>query len=446
MAQIPQAPEGAREKPSDWRPLLDGPLGERARRAVGVIAEDLRTRAGRGLGAETDASLASGQAGLAVACSYLDLAWPGSGLDEAAQLLLDSAVELLATTSLRAGLYDGFTGVAWAVAHLEGLAGDGEEAEDPCSEIDAALQQILATAPWKGEYDLVRGLVGFGAYALERRPRGTADPIIARVIQHLDELAQHDADGITWWTPREHPRRTQGAGPGGHYNLGLAHGVPGVIAFLAGAVAQGVDPQRSVRLLEGAVSWLLRRARWDGPGSCFSHSFGPGLEQGDCRSAWCYGDPGIAAALLLAGQRAARPDWEQAALHLARRAAQRPPDETGVVDAGLCHGAAGLGHVFNRLFQATSDPVLADAARFWLERAIDMQQPGQGVGGYRAWGVTADGAEGWIEDASFLPGAAGVALALLASITPLHPAWDRVLLLSLSPNPAAPRPATDRLS
>jgi hypothetical protein len=108
-----------------------------------------------------------------------------------------------------------------------------------------------------------------------------------------------------------------------------------------------------------------------------------------------------------------------------------------VVDAGLCHGAAGLGHLFNRLFQATGDSCLAEAARFWLARTLQMRRPGRGVGGYEAWQLDDDGKVTWIADPGLLAGAAGIALALLAATTPVEPAWDRVLLVSVPPQPRA---------
>ena len=52
-----------------------------------------------------------------------------------------------------------------------------------------------------------------------------------------------------------------------------------------------------------------------------------------------------------------------------------------MIDSGLCHGAAGVGHLFNRLYQASGDPALAEAARFWFDRALAQYQPGEGIGG-----------------------------------------------------------------
>jgi hypothetical protein len=38
----------------------------------------------------------------------------------------------------------------------------------------------------------------------------------------------------------------------------------------------------------------------------------------------------------------------------------------------LCHGSAGLAHPFNRMYQMTADQTLADAARFWVERTLEL--------------------------------------------------------------------------
>src|SRR5438874_2094900 len=93
-------------------------------------------------------------------------------------------------------------------------------------------------------------------------------------------------------------------------------------------------------------------------------------------------DPGVAAALLLAARDAGEPAWAAAATGLAVRAAARPPGQAGVVDAGLCHGSAGLAHLFSRMYQMTAEPALADAARFWVERTFELcsaMAPGQGI-------------------------------------------------------------------
>ncbi|HRG97605.1 MAG TPA: hypothetical protein PLR99_15225, partial [Polyangiaceae bacterium] len=72
----------------------------------------------------------------------------------------------------------------------------------------------------------------------------------------------------------------------------------------------------------------------------------------------------------------------------------------------------------------------ADASRAWFSRALAMRAPGRGFAGFRAHARDATGKVRWRNDPSFLTGAAGVTLALLAATTHGDPTWDRTLLLS----------------
>ncbi|HSF42405.1 MAG TPA: lanthionine synthetase LanC family protein, partial [Thermoanaerobaculia bacterium] len=217
--------------------------------------------------------------------------------------------------------------------------------------------------------------------------------------------------------------------PNGYYNLGVAHGVPAVVALLAGAAAAGVAPARP--LLDDTVRWLLAHRLEPGAGSCFGTSFYPGEDPGLSRLAWCYGDAGVAASLLAAARAVGEPAWEKEALDIALSAAERPAEKAMVRDAGLCHGAAGLGHLFNRMYQSTGEERLADAARFWIGYALEIRQSGEGIAGFRVWTAELDGGPPWRTDPGFLEGATGIGLALLAAVSAVEPAWDRVLLVSL---------------
>jgi lantibiotic modifying enzyme len=376
-----------------------------------------------------DASLAHGRAGLAILYTYLARGTRADGAAEAAGEFLDEAAEALADVTMPPSLYSGFTGVAWAAAHVRRGVKNGDD--DAHAEIDAALREYLERSPWTDDFDLVSGLVGIGVYAIERLPRRSARALLTRVVDRLGDTAERTTAGITWLTrPELLPPRQREACPRGFYNLGVAHGVPGVIALLGGASAAGVRPGTTRRLLAGAVGWLRAHRVPGRAASMFPHWTGAGVPSGRTRSAWCYGDPGIAAALLAAARGARSASLRREALAIARRAAARPPGESGIRDAGLCHGAAGLGHLFNRMHQATRDPKLAAAARFWFARTLEMRRPGHGVGGFAAYSPRADGGEGWENDPGLLTGAAGIALALLAAATPVEPAWDRMLLAS----------------
>jgi lantibiotic modifying enzyme len=417
-----------------WQPLLEGSLKYAAIESLQGILNDL---AHFECDFSRDPSLAGGLAGLAILHGYLAKAGHGQQHADAADRDVHRACAPLADKPMEASLYRGLTGVGWALAHLQDPQA-GFDNEDDCAEIDDVLLDHLEPSPWRGDYDLIGGLVGFGVYALERiyvtRPESANNVptrCLERVIEHLAATAEKQNAGITWWSdPAWLPAETREKSPNGYYNLGLAHGVPGVIALLGSARAAGVAGDKARPLLEGAVRWLLAQQESAGFGYCVQS----GNTDGPGRLAWCYGDPGVAAALLSAARCVADTAWEGEALAIARRATQRPVEQSGVRDAGLCHGAAGLGHLFNRMYQATGDEQLSDTARYWFKQTLEMRHPGDGIGGYRSWQAGPDGGElTWVTEPGLLTGAVGIALALSAATSAVEPNWDRMLLTAIPP-------------
>jgi lantibiotic biosynthesis protein len=483
---------------SSWRPILTGPLADRAWEAVEEIAQVLapapagaEVSAGAEIAAGSEASaaearpgashfpgVAGGTAGQALFFAYRSRSSRANALDaEAAGTLLDDATGALATTPLAPDLYGGFAGVAWAAEHLysprfadaaesAGSAGDdgGRAApeapgdapapdraaaetsaeDDPLAEIDDALLRYLDHSPWQADYDLIRGLTGLGVYALERLPRPSALQCLGKIVERLAENAESGPQGITWHTaPELLPDWQRKLFPTGYYNLGVAHGVPGTIAVLAATAratarlaAAGEPRAREVAesardLASGAVRWLIAQRLPAAEESWFGASFSPEVPAARSRLAWCYGDPGIAAALLVAARACGEAEWERFAIELALDTAARSTAGSLVRDAGLCHGSAGLAHLFNRLYQETGEPRLAAASRGWFEQALDFRQPGIGLAGYRAFWMDDDGlTQSWRDDPGFLEGITGIGLALLGGLSDFEPAWDRIMALS----------------
>jgi len=412
---------------SRWQPILEDEQAARALDTVRTIGEALCTPRPK-----PSSPLAHGLAGQALLQAYLARAGLEGGSFEAANALLNLAIVELEHQILPPDLFSGFLGVAWVTEIL--LTGKDSGEEDPNEEIDEVLAALVERSPWRRDYDLISGLVGFGVYAMKRLPRSSAVRCLRGVVARLRELAKPHGSGFTWLTrPELMLPESRNLHPRGWYNLGVAHGIPGVVALLAKVCAAGVALENARPLLEGGVAWLLAQRQPEGAESTFPYyvdeHLTTKLESG--RSAWCYGDPGVAVCLLQAARSQKNQEWERAALAVARAAARLPYESTGVVHAGLCHGAAGLGHIYNRLFQLTGEEVFLNAARYWLRRTLDMREAGVGVAGYRAW---SGGDEGqWVDDPGFLTGATGIALALAAGVCRAEPTWDGALLMDLAP-------------
>ncbi len=402
--------------------LLTGAAAETARDAIADIAAAVRDPAV--YDADPDlraASIGRGSAGAALFFAEL-AAVSGDERDaETALAFLDAALDRASEDMPTALLYPGTVGVGWALAYLEGRLIDPDD--DP-HDVDELVVRALADAPWPSA-DLIRGVTGAGVYLLERLPHPDARAALDLVVTRLSAMAETQPAGITWYVPPEgllEDRRARY--PNGYYDVGMAHGQAGTVALLAALVAEGVESARP--LLEGATAWLTaQRLRDDaGPGWYPLIVDKDDTPPSGGRFAWCYGDAGVAVALLAAG-RALKDERLVTEAHDLARASVGRTD--GVVDAPLCHGSAGLMHVYLRLAEGTGDERLSDAARTWFDIVLGHRRPGP-VAGWGSVRPGADDARAYAPTAGFLEGAIGVGLALLAATSDRAPDWDVLLM------------------
>lgn len=415
---------------------MQGPAAARASDAVAGIVAALehpprasdRDDAGEIQRQVDEISFARGRAGhaLLLGCKVL---LDGDGDAEAlCPTRLGEAIDGLATVPMGPSLFMGYSGVAWVTDVLDRAL--FHTPNDPNESIDETLVSLLGSGEVR-QIDLISGLVGLGVYALRRLPRPAAVACVERTVELLGERAHRTPDGVAWFTPPEElPPGTRDVFGNGYFNLGMAHGCAGVVAFLAGVVGSGVAGDAAGALLDESVPWLLAQEVRDAEDSVFPAVIGRDGYTEPSRTAWCYGDPGIAVALALAGSATGEQAWRVEAHRIALRVARRPEQLCGVRDACLCHGAAGLAHILNRLATDFEDEEIAESARRWFDRTLEMRTNGTGVGGFRTYRAGRDVEARWIDHAGVLAGSSGIALALLSAIEGRPPVWDSAFLLS----------------
>lgn len=385
-----------------WCALIDDADG-RVQAVIDEILVALAPRACRTLNEAVDRALLH---------AYLEVE------DEGAALA--AVIDVLASGGHTLGLYGGMARVGWALAHLS----EGEAADAVHDVIAGAIDRALDVASY-AEYDLISGLCGFGVYALERGDAGLR--LANRVLDHLERTARPAESGLFWHTPPELlPAWQREQAPDGYHNLGLAHGIAGVVGLMARYTSRGIEVERAAVLLGGAMAHLL-----DVPpraaGVARFPSWLPASEPTRMRVAWCYNDLGVSAALLSAAHSTGNIAWQAEAIDVALACAACPVAESGVRDAGLCHGALGNAHIFNRLWQATRVEALRVAACNWLDHGLAMRNA-RPIAGFPAARIEG-GAIQWDADPGLLMGATGVALMLSAAITHgAEPRWDRTML------------------
>jgi hypothetical protein len=293
-------------------------------------------------------------------------------------------------------------------------------------------------------FDVISGLAGVGRYLLlrhgERAHRGALEAVL-RVLVAISE----EQDGIPhWFTPAHFiaDEPTRRMYPHGNLNCGLAHGIPGPLALLSLAAAAGVSVAGQETAIRRVVEWLCAFRVHDAWGVNWPTSVpleptgAPRppvtLDAADqaaayrpSRAAWCYGSPGVARALWLAGQALAEPAWQEIAVAAMEAVYRRPVSARHIDAPTFCHGVAGMQQITLRFAHDTGQPLFVDAARTLHRQLLDAYEP-TSLLGYR--NLEPGGSR--IDQPGLLDGASGVVLVLLAASTPVEPVWDRLFLLS----------------
>ena len=385
-------------------------------------------------------SLSHGPAGLAVLFAHLDRWKPEQGYRGLALAHLAAARQALEGRPMGGGLFTGLTGIAWAHAHVADVLGEISPLEPHFDEIEELLvRHILQAADLAVE--LTCGLVGMGVFGLAMARAGRGPRLLETILSELGRRASDWGLGGPWLTPAAKlPRHQLLDAPEGYFNLGLAHGIPGVTALLGQSVALGIGGLETERLLRRTLRWLQRQRNPEDSPSCFG-PWVPVNETEEQRSqrhlephrvAWCYGDLGIGVGFLEGALGARHQTCSVEALAICRKAAARCLDQSGAVDASLCHGSAGNAHLFHRLYLSTGDHQFKDACRAYLWRTVQQELPPERGGGFRFWQPSSKGRAGaWTYEPGFLVGMAGIGLVLASGLSGLEPTWDEVLMANL---------------
>jgi lantibiotic modifying enzyme len=192
----------------------------------------------------------------------------------------------------------------------------------------------------------------------------------------------------------------------------------------------GIEPVKVTKLISGAINYLLRNKQDPEKYKYYFNSIIYEAEPIEARRlAWCYNDLGICLALWQAGDILNNETWKQEAIEILTHSTKlREVDDTRIIDAGLCHGASGVAHLYNRMYNYSNIELFKNASAFWFERTLKMASFEDGLLGYKSFHSADLG--GWQNDYSLLEGVSGIGISMISSIADIEPKWDRVLLLS----------------
>lgn len=398
----------------------------------------------------TDGNLGSSSAGICLLMGKLDHLFPTEEWDIAGHKYL----EHLKRNIEDKGIYDLslYNGLAGILVGVRALSRNGTRYANMLNTLISLYEEMLIETVeflkkrWRSEdvqmseYDTISGLTGIGRVVLMFPERQKMKEIWGEIecLFHLF-CGEKDFNGSS--IPRwhiaasnqfhEHERLNY---PNGNFNMGISHGIAGPLSLMSISVLQGLGSDRLLqdiyKLSEWLSSWIIHNQMgtfWPSRVSYEELQRGElNLEnRGFRRDSWCYGVPGIARALWLAGSAVNNKEWSELALSAFLGIENRLSTLGGLTSAPVCHGVAGLIQSVQRMYSETGDKRLESMRDRLIRSILDMYEP-EALFGYYDINEKFEK----VNDPGFLNGNAGIALVLASLISDENPKWDSVLVIS----------------
>ena len=373
---------------------------------------------------ETDLNLMEGKSGEILFWAYYSkYTQDDSYLEKVASLLSDIFDEI-ATGFKYPTFASGLAGIGWTVEHLAQNDFLKIDTNNIIGNLDKFLYPYMMDYIKEGNYDYLHGALGIGLYYLNRSSNTKNIEYLIQLVDELEKQSTSIINSIAWETKLKLDSDLRG------YNLSLSHGIASIITFLSRLHEKGIHSAKVSQLAIGAINYLLQNKRNENntffqypAWVCESEPNKGG------RLAWCYNDLGISTALWQTGLLFKNETWKQEAIDTLLNTTKFTDLKlAGVQDAGLCHGATGIAHIYNRMYDYTNIEAFKESAIYWFEQSLKLANFDDGLAGYKTYYPPEFG--GCWNDYGFLTGISGIGLAFISAVSEIEPKWDNALLLS----------------
>ena len=390
-----------------------------------------------------ETGLLGGKAGIVLLFAYLSKLFPvhKDSFGEKEYLnntlqYLDELSDVLANDELDYNMSGGVAGIAFVFQHLRNMGLLDNSDDLNLSELDEFIGLGADKDFTLGNWDPLHGMTGLGIYFLERNKETGEKKYLEKIVDHLAAMRTPDGNYKLWITPGYEKISND------NYNFGMAHGMPGVLSFLAQVYARGIKQKEIEELISSCLPFLLQHEFDDDAACCFPTAIDVVPKENTdapySRHAWCYGDLCMANALVhcgkaLYGINPMAIGWKNKGIEIALKTTHRTFENAGCTDAPFCHGTTGLAHQYNRFYKLTGDEVFKYASENWLQVTQEQfYKPGEGAGGYyfRTFNKQKEIFE-MTSEFGLLEGSAGIALVYLSCLYNIKPDWDAIFLTNV---------------
>lgn len=332
-------------------------------------------------------------------------------------------------------LFDGMTGYLYALT--EAATYDSQYQPLVRAMHEALIDQLDKLSGW----DLTHGAAGVGLY-LASCKHPLLENVVQRLIQATQPIVVHKTTVPGWYLSGEQQflQEDKSTYPEGNFNLGLAHGAPGILFSLTKAMHAGITIPGQKEAMYSIIEWLKARALITGTSLIwperlsFKTEIGIEVHQGLIRMAWCYGNPGVLRTLYTAGKVLGDHDLQNFALAHFKDIFNQDEALWYLQSPTFCHGFSGLLILTQKMADESQDSFLFAQSEALARKIMNYFDPEHPFGfcDYEPRNAPREKRNFdtiGLSNAGLVDGASGIVLAIVNQILLRRPYGPRYSLL-----------------
>lgn len=320
---------------------------------------------------------------------------------------------------------DGLAGYAWTVEHLVQKKFISRDDVPFLDDMDIILHKQMMKMVKNGNYDFLHGAIGIGVYFITRSYKKECLNYLIEFIDELEKQGEYDNEKRIKWSVITNEKGLVGV------NLGLAHGMPSIISFLAKVVNLKIHLEKTRKLLNSAVDYMLsKQIDVNKNGMHFPNVvFTKDVITSGRKMGWCYGDMGRAISLYQAGIALDNEVLKKNAVNIVLETTKnRDLVNLEINDPAICHGTSGIAYMYYRMFLDSQIEIFREASLFWLQETIRMPKFKKALSNFKKWFPNEVDSK---SEFGILEGVTGIGLVFMAlELDENINSWDQCLLLS----------------
>lgn len=311
---------------------------------------------------------------------------------EKAQLLLKRFIKNFSNIDYKSGFLEGFPGVIWVVNYLKKC----NIIEDN-SLLDHLYPHLIQSLEIDLKYNYFESFHGSinKLYFIINSNKFREIQVKSLIDEFIDTLYTNrieNKERIYWFDPviGENDEFTTDR----YINLGIPHGLPGVLIFLVKLKDMEIQHEKLDILIQGILKTIF-----DSKNEVVQESHFPSSIDilnlnknyySSSRLAYCYGDLGIAYAVLYTSKVLNKPELKKEIKSTIDSLKRRLITDSSIdvyedyffLDTAFCHGLSGIVYMFNKINELLDDKEFEKRTTYWtsellhnLERQLAITPP-----------------------------------------------------------------------